>query len=330
MSSSVSRILVIKLSAFGDLLHAIPIVHRLAEHYDCPIDWVTQPEYVELVKLHQDVDRVIAFPRKGALKKSGAFLRELRKERYDLVIDLQGLAKSGMVLGLARADRKIACAVTREGAQFFANEQPPYTGGTHAMEILQDTLRYLAIDPDPTLYPMNWPEVATIEGLSPKIGFAPRSRWPGKDWPLEKFIELGKRLVEERGASIHVFGSPADENIGQNLIDGIGAQATSHCGRYSLPELGSALQQMDVLISNDSGPMHLAAAVGTPLIALFGPTDPAQTGPWGEGHTVLRPEPGPEGFPDHRDYKHLDNSFISRITVEEVVIHTASSLSEDC
>ena len=79
------------------------------------------------------------------------------------------------------------------------------------------------------------------------------------------------------------------------------------------------LQHLDAVVSNDSGPMHLAAAVGTPLVALFGPTDPALTGPWGEGPIVLRPPAGPEGYPDHRSYKDPDAGFIARISVDEVV-----------
>jgi heptosyltransferase-1 len=318
MTDSVSRILVIKLSAFGDLLHAVPIAHRLAEHFDCPVDWVTQPEYAELVGLHRNVERVLIYPRKGALKKMPAFVNVLREQQYDLAVDLQGLAKSGMVMGLARAKRKISCAVTREGAQLFGKERPPYGGGEHAMEVLRDTLRYLEIDPDPVVYPMNWPEVGDPGGSVPRIGIAPRSRWPGKDWPEERFISLGQRLVTEVGASLHVFGSPQDEEIGRRIAGAVGDQAVSQCGRYTLPELGAALQQMDCMICNDSGPMHLSTAVGTQLVALFGPTDPAKTGPWGEGPVVLRPEPGPEGYPDHRAYKTMDNAFIGQITEEEV------------
>jgi len=326
--ADIARILVVKLSAFGDLLHAVPIVHRLAGHYRCPVDWVTQPEYVDLVKLHADVDRVMAFPRKGALRKTPGFIRELRRERYGLAVDLQGLAKSGMVLGLCRADRKLACPVSREGAHRFATERPPSTGAVHALDCLRDTLRYLEVDPDPVVYPLDWPEIPALPGKAPRVGFAPRSRWPGKDWPFAQFAELGRRLVAEVGASIHIVGGPGDREVGAELVAGIGEGAVSHCGEFSLTQLGSALKRLDVLVCNDTGPMHLAAAVGTPVVALFGPTDPAQTGPWGEGHTVLRPPPGPEGYPDHRSYKHVDASFIAQITVEDVVTAVEKRLAQ--
>lgn len=322
----VNRILVVKLSAFGDLLHAVPVANRLAEHFGCPVDWVTQPEYAELVHLHEKVDRVLSFPRRGAVRKFPAFMKDLRQERYDLAVDLQGLAKSGMVLGMARAVRKLSCPGSREGAHWFANEHPPSTGRPHALETLRDVLRYLEIDPDPVTYPMNWPAVPEPEGAHPRIGFAPRSRWPGKDWPLEKFVELGKRLTLEHGATMHIFGSAGDHEIGAELTRSIGGSVFDHCGRYPLPELGSALKQMDVMVCNDSGPMHLAAAVGTPLVALFGPTDPARTGPWGEGHQVLRPTVEGETYPDHRAYKQMDASFIAGIPVDEVAAAVVRAL----
>lgn len=319
MQPAFSRILIIKLSAFGDLLHAVPIAHRLAEQFGCPVDWVTQPEYADLVRLHRDVDRVIAFPRKGALSKTSAFVKELRRERYDLAVDLQGLAKSGLVLGLSRASRKLSCPGAREGAHLPANENPPRSGAVHALDRLRDTLRYLDVPTDPVVYPLNWPEVENLEGTRPRIGFAPRSRWAGKDWPVEKFMELGKRLTGELQASVHIFGGPGDRELGEMMEKEIGQGAFHHCGRFTLCQLGGALQQLQVMVCNDTGPMHLAAAVGTPLVALFGPTDPAQTGPWGQDHVVLRPPAEPEGYPDHREYKHMDNGFISRIQVEDVL-----------
>lgn len=324
--SDVRRILVVKLSAFGDLLHAVPIAHRLAEHYQCPIDWVTQPEYVELVKLHRDVDRVIAFPRNGTISKFGAFRKELRRESYDLAVDLQGLAKSGLVLGMVKAKRKIACPVSREGAHWFANERPPPTGAVHALDRLRDTLRYLEVETDPVTYPMEWPPADTPEGQAPHIGLAIRSRWPGKDWSQEHFTNLAKRLIQKNDATIHFLGGPQDHELAQEMVTGVGVGAHNQCGRGSLAELGGFLQQLNAVVSNDSGPMHLAAAVGTPLVALFGPTDPTLTGPWGDAF-VLRPEPGTKGYPDHRSYKKCDSSYINQLTVDQVYAAVLNALA---
>ncbi|MDF3127759.1 glycosyltransferase family 9 protein [Kiritimatiellaeota bacterium B1221] len=318
--TEVKRILVVKLSALGDLFHAMPVVHLLAEHYGCKVDWVTQPEYAALVECHQNVDRVISFPRKGGMADSKTFLRQLRVRHYDLALDLQGLTKSGLVLGLCRARRKIGSSHPREAAKFFAGETPVAgPDSVHALDGLLDSLVHLGIRPEPLRYPLRFPPLAHLQHPgSPLVALAPRSRWPAKDWPEGHFIELGKRLIAELHAKIWILGGPDDQEIGERCRQEMGAGVENLCGRHPLLALGPLLKQVDCLVSNDSGPMHFAAAVGTPLVALFGPTDPALTGPRGDAIRVLRPEPGPEGYPPHRSYKKGGNAFISRISVSKV------------
>ena len=315
----VSRILVVKLSALGDLFHAVPVVHRLAEHYGCPVDWVTQPEYCDLVRCHQNVDRVLAYPRRGGLREGLAFRKVLREQTYDLAFDLQGLFKSGICLGMAHAKRKIGVSCPREGSGWFAGETPAARAETpHAMDRLFDGLRHMGIDPGAVVYPLDFPAAPPLPGKRPRLALAPKSRWPAKDWPLEKFAEAARTVRAERDVDIVVLGGREDRAAGELLVAAVGERAWNLCGQTPLIQLGSLLSEVDCLLCNDSGPMHFAAAVGTPLVALFGPTDPAKTGPWGAGHTVLRPEPGPEGYPDPRAYKLPDNSLISRVSVPEV------------
>jgi ADP-heptose:LPS heptosyltransferase len=314
-----SRILVVKLSALGDLFHAVPVVHLLKQAYKCPVDWVTQPEYVDLVRCHRDVDRVLAFPRRGGWAERKAFARALRKESYDLAVDLQGLTKSGLVLALARAERKVAPSRRRELSWLLANERvPARQDSRHALQGLLDSLRYLEVPTQPIRYPLTFPNVDALPGEGPRLGIAPQSRWAAKDWPEERFVELVKRLRETRPWQVVLLGGPADCQLVERLASEMGPPVVNLCGARTLPGLGSVLQQLDVVLCNDSGPMHYAAAVGTPLVALFGPTDPALTGPWGEGHEVIRAKPGPEGYPDPRSYKTGDRSWISKITVAQV------------
>jgi heptosyltransferase I len=328
--SDISRILVVKLSALGDLFHAMPVVHLLARHSQCKVDWVTQPEYMALVQTHTDVDRVIPFPRKGGMADSKRFLRQLRVREYDLALDLQGLTKSGLVLGLCRAKRKIGSSHPRELAKFFAGETPRARARTpHALDQLLDSCRHLDIPIAPLTYPLNFPESRQLEpGQGPLVALAPRSRWPAKDWPEDKFIALGRRLIQEKYARIVLIGGPDDQEVGERMQEALGDQACNLCGKEPLIGLGGLLKQVDVLVCNDSGPMHFAAAVGTPLVALFGPTDPGKTGPVGEHALVLRPPPGPEGYPDHRSYKHGDNQFIAKLSVEEVFETVLKQLDE--
>lgn len=326
--SDIKRILVVKLSALGDLFHAVPVVHRLAEQYHCKIDWVTQPEYVDLVACHRDVDRVIAFPRKGGVGASGTFVKQLRIRKYDLALDLQGLTKSGLVMGLCRAERKIGCGRPREASRLFVREIPPSPPDSrHARDILMDSLVYLGLETDPVCYPLAFPAVSGLPATEPPVlALAPKSRWPAKDWPLENFCELAKRVQGDLGAAVWVVGGPQDVSAGDRIVEALEGRGLNLCGRFPLLALGPLLQQVSCLVSNDSGPMHFAAAVGTPLVALFGPTDPDFTGPRGEKVQVLRPDPGAEGYPEHRSYKHGDNRFIARLPVERVFQAVASAL----
>ncbi len=318
--SAVFRILVVKLSALGDLFHAVPVVHALKRHYGGEIDWVTQPEYAELVACHRDVNRVICYPRRGGVREWRVFLKDLRRDRYDMVCDFQGLFKSGLAMGLSRGRRKISVSAPREGSGWFADEIPASTAASpHAMDRLADTLRHLGIEFGQPEYPMVFPPAPSLPGNRPRLGIAPRSRWPAKDWPAERFAAVIRALRDRCELDVVILGGPGDVNVGTEIMrDAGGTGIWNLCGQRPLIQLGAQLQEVDVLLCNDSGPMHFAAAVGTPVVALFGPTDPSLTGPAGEGHTVLRPLPGPEGYPPHRSYKEPDNGFISKLNVGEV------------
>lgn len=315
-----NRILVVKLSALGDLFHAVPVVHALKRHYGGAVDWVTQPEYAELVRCNRDVERVLCFPRRGGPAAWRKFWLDLRRERYDLVCDFQGLFKSGLVLGLARGKRKISVSSPREGAGWFADEIPASLAGTpHAMDRLTDTLRHLGVAVDPPVYPMQFPPAPALPGNHPRLGIAPRSRWPAKDWPPESFAAVIRALRERCDLDVVIFGGGGDSLTAETIIREAGGERIWNlCGTGSLTQLGAQLREVDVLLCNDSGPMHFAAAVGTPVVALFGPTDPLLTGPVGEEHAVLRPAPGPGGYPPHRSYKQAGNDFIATLAVPEV------------
>ena len=314
------RILLIKLSSLGDLFHAVPAAHLLKTHFGCSVDWVTQSEYVPIVRCHRDVDRVLPFPRHGSLSAWRCFRRNLREVHYDLVVDLQGLLKSGIICGMARETRAVGCSYPREGASLFWTDAPKAQNPTrHAVDRILDTLTHLEVPVSPIRYPLDFPTPTALPTERPVVALAPKSRWPGKDWPLDAFIELGRKLIEDHAANVWVIGGPEDRKACTSVSDALGTRAHNLCAAFPLLELGGALSQATLLICNDSGPMHFAAAVGTPVIALFGPTDPARTGPYGNIHQVLRPAPGPEGYPDHRSYKRVDNAFIAQIPVEDVL-----------
>lgn len=280
------RILVVKLSSLGDLFHALPAVTHIQQAWNAEVDWVTNTAYVDLVRAFGPVCRVIGFPRKNFAAGALRLWREVRREKYDFVFDMQGLMKSALVTGAARADRRIGPSFHREGSRFFYDAVTgPRNKERHAVEENLDLVEFLAMERGVLEFPVRW----TLPPHLPpgaKIGLLPCSRWPTKNWPVEHFVALIKELAGE--ANLYLFGAPEDADACAQIDAGSGGAAKNLCGQTSLLELGGWLAGMDLVITVDSGPMHMAAATGTPVLALFGPTDPKRTGPYGSMHRVLQ------------------------------------------
>ncbi len=279
------RILVIKLSSLGDLFHALPAVHCLKRGTGAGIDWVAQTDYVDLVRCFSDVDRVIPFHRRAFFANISSWLREIREQSYDLVIDMQGLWKSALAACTARGGRRIGPSFNREGTRLvYSSVAGPRNRNRHAVEEAMDVVRHLGLPVLDPVFPVSFPS-QKIEEPRPRVALVPFSRWPSKNWPSSSFLKLGKELREQMNASIFVVGGPNDAAECNTMAKQLFAR--NMAGKLSLPELGGFLGEMDLVVSNDSGPMHMAAAVGTPVLALFGPTDPVRTGPYGDVHRVL-------------------------------------------
>ncbi len=283
-------ILIIKLSSLGDLFHALPAVHSLKAGLGVEIDWVVQREYVDLVRCFDDVRNVIPFDRRGR-RSPVAFMKALRAEHYDLAIDMQGLLKSAVITRLARAGRRIGPSFHRECAWLFYHAVAGKRDkDRHAVDENLDPVRHLGLDPDPAVFPVSFPSVA-LSTTGPHVAIVPTSRWITKDWTPAGFASAGRYLREERGATIYLMGGPGDEPRCADIDRMMGGGAVNLAGKTSLVEMGSYLDAMDLLIANDSGPVHMAAAVGTPSLVLFGPTCPIRTGPYGDAHRVVQSDP---------------------------------------
>jgi len=282
------RILIIKMSSLGDLFHALPAVHLIKQHTGAAVDWVVHDIYAELAGCFTDVERVIAFPRRNFWRQRAAFVAELRQERYDLALDMQGLLKSALVMRSVRADRRIGPSFSREGSRLFYDAvSGPRNKKRHAVEENLDTVRFLGIPMGPVEFPVRFPKI-DLAGPRPRVGLLPCSRRADKNWPPERFAEVARALREKTEAHIVLLGSPADRPVCDALARSVGEGVTNLCGKTTMLELGGAVRALDLLITVDSGPMHVAAAVGTPTVAVFGPTDPVKTGPYGPLHRVVQ------------------------------------------
>jgi len=294
MNSEKKRILVIKLSSLGDIFHAIPAVHNLQVALDAEVDWVTQPEYVDLVRCFPMVSTVISFPRRKFWSQAGELVRAVREKRYDYVVDLQGLIKSAIVARVARGGKRMGPSFQREGARFFYDAIAGRRNkDRHAVEETLDVVRYLGLPVLPISFPIQFPAPPVVEQVAPRVALVPWSRWINKNWPVSRFIETARQIQREFGASIFLFGSNAEragcEEIHAALSSTPGAGAVINlAGKTSLVEMGGWFSRMNLVLANDSGPLHMAVALGIPVVTVFGPTDPKRTGPYGTGHHVLR------------------------------------------
>ncbi len=281
------RILIVKLSSLGDLFHALPAVHNLKIKLQADIHWVVQNEYHDLVKCFSDVDKVIPFDRKNFPKSLKQFVTELRSTEYDMVIDMQGLMKSALITMLARGKRKIGPSFHREGTLLLYPEVAGKRNKKrHAVEENFDVIKHLGLEQIAPEFPINLPKKEFAE-KKPRVALLPSSRWPSKNWPPDCFTELAQHLMETCNASIFLLGGPEDAGLCGNIAESLGGHAVNMAGRNTLIETASLLKEMDLLISNDSGPVHIAAALNTPVLAIFGPTDPQRTGPYGSQHHII-------------------------------------------
>jgi lipopolysaccharide heptosyltransferase I len=301
------KILILKPSSLGDVVQALPVLRLLKLHLPhSEIFWWLDAALVPLLEDDPDLAGIFPFKRKRwsaprLWPNVWAGIRAMRGERYDWAIDLQGLARSGINTWLANADLSIGLDNAREGARegarlFYDRLTPRSAPGTHAVD------RYLAVLPElgvPVHKQFQWlpprPGVAAMvrERWRPEnarwVALLPGARWDNKRWPLEHFQDLVRRLPETADdLKFAIIGGKEDCGLGNAIAAANPERCLDLTGRTSLPEMIEWLRLSELMITNDSGPMHVAAALGKPVLALFGPTDPASTGPYGQAENVIR------------------------------------------
>ena len=284
------RVLVVKPTALGDVVHALPFLKRLraARPRPATIDWVIGKPFAGLLEGHPDLDALLIFEKDRATW--GRLRRELRGGGYDLVIDLQGLARSGVMTRLTGAPRRVGFRYAREGATLAYTEK---VGGRvqdhdrHAVDRYLDVADHLGLPELPATFDfaLTDDDRRAAAELVPGGRFAvllPGTNWATKRWPVGHFAELSKRLP----VPAVICGTAGDGELARHLT---GRDLT---GRTTIRQLVAVLERAAVVVANDSGPMHIACALGRPLVTLFGPTDPVRTGPHGRPDTVMRVDIG--------------------------------------
>ena len=277
------RILVVRLGAMGDVIHTLPAVASLKHSLPgSHITWAIAPEWAALLDGNVFVDRRILVER-GSLSALRRLRRELRSEPFDFAVDFQGLIKSALVASMARPDRifgfERSQAREKAAALFYSN-----CAGSTAKHIVDRNLDLArAAGAASVLHAFPLP-AGQPEQLLPDRDFVlacPLAGWVSKQWPLESYSALARRLERELGLALVVNGPSASADV-LARIEGARAHVSG------LPGLIDATRRAVAVIGVDSGPLHMAAALEKPGVAIFGPTDPARNGPYGATVEVLR------------------------------------------
>jgi heptosyltransferase-1 len=291
------RIAIIKPSALGDIVHALPVLTALRRRFPkAHITWIVNRTYEPLLRDHPDLNATLAFDR-GVLKKGVVstamtavrFVQTLRGGKFDLAIDLQGLFRSGLMTFATGAARRVGLSTAREGATHFYTDviSTPALHEAHAVDRCwraaeefgaAEELKEFRIPVEPTA--RTWIAEQLAECERPWLVFAVGARWRTKRWPPEHFAALA-RAAQDRSGGTAVFVGMSDEApLADEAIRLINGSAMNLSGQTSLRQLVAVLAEADLVLANDSGPLHIAAALGRPVVAPYTCTEIRLHGPY--------------------------------------------------
>jgi heptosyltransferase I len=297
------KILILKPSSLGDVVQALPVLRLIKRHLPASaVYWWIDSSLAPLLEGDPDLAGVVLFERRrwaAPIHWSGMWrsVRWLRDQNFDWVIDLQCLMRSGIFAWLANGKVSIGLDEPREGARGFYDHivrRPSRL--THAIDWYLCVLPVLGVPVD---FNFQWlpPRLEVAGSLRRRwpvddarwIALQPGARWPNKRWPVESYAELVRLLAAANpGCHFAVLGGAADRCLGEAIVRVEPKRCLDLTDRLSLPEMVEWIRLSELMVSNDTGPMHVAAALGTPVVALFGPTEPCRTGPYRQLDYVLQ------------------------------------------
>ncbi|HOX58926.1 MAG TPA: lipopolysaccharide heptosyltransferase II [Candidatus Paceibacterota bacterium] len=297
------KILILKPSSLGDVVHALPVLRLIKRHLPgSEVHWWIDSNLAPLLEGDPDLASVVRFERqRWASPRHWAEMwrsvRWLRRQCFDWVIDLQSLLRSGVFAWLANGRLSIGLDEPREGARgFYDHIVRRPSALTHAADWYLRVLPILGVPVDGEVASL--PErPAVAESVRRKwpaargrwIILQPGARWPTKRWPVESFTELVRLLAPANPEfQFAVLGGEDGRPLGEAIAQAAPARCLDLTGRLSLPEMVEWIRLAELMVSNDTGPLHVAAALGKPVVALFGPTEPRRTGPYRQLDHVLQ------------------------------------------
>ncbi len=293
------RILFIRPSALGDVCRSVPVVASLHVAFpDAAIDWLVQTEFLDAVSEHPAVREAIPFPRRelkqwylpSGFKQVKSLTKQLKEASYDLVVDGQGLGRSGMLALSTCAKQRVGPDHAREfGWLGYTNRVQ--TNAPHTVDAMLELVESIGVQAvkDMRLYTPSyaeawWDSFRKEHGVGEYVVLAPTSRWISKQWPIQRFCEIASHL-QSIGKQVVVVGAPNEQEQVESLVQMEGV--INLLPELSVGGLMATISHSELLIGNDSAAIHIGVGYGVPLVALYGPTNPIEVGPYEQLSSVL-------------------------------------------
>lgn len=336
MSKQLKNILIIKPSALGDIVLALPALAALRKSFpDAKISWLVRPAFASLLQGHPYLDNIILFDRKflgkawcdpAATKALWTLIGQLRRAKFDAVIDFQGLFRTASIGWLTGCKNRIGMANAREFGHIFYTQKIPQTKqDIHLVDYYLKITRAAGADYTEPEFVLPQDESAA-ESVTKLLNdhnipsdnyavFVPGSAHDDKCWPVENFAALAEKINAQFGMSIIATGTEPEKAVVEKIKNIANVTITDLAGKTNIPQLIALLKNAKLVVSNDTGPGHIAAALNVPVILIFGRSNPARVAPYKRPNCFTAVAPNDRGFkPDSIDPAHN----IANITVEEV------------
>ena len=303
------RILLIKPSSLGDIVHALPALSALRRRFPhAHIAWLVKRDWASILDGHPDLTEVIA--EDFGWSAWPGLVSRLRRSRYDLAVDLQGLFRSGLLARASGAPVRVGFKAGREGSSWCYTDRVELPGTdtlpwrmipVHAVDRNLAVVAHVGADISAPqfVFPDLTPETQRITRLLGDLGLAPGARLIAvapvdrhrvRSWPLPRFAEAVARIAALQGAKVVVLGTPGQRDIVAPFLERLPGGVLDLVGKTTIRELVALLRQTSLVLANDSAPLHLATALGIPVVGVFGPTNPVRARPYGARHRVVRTE----------------------------------------
>ena len=346
MTSPAKKILIIKPSALGDIVLALPALTALRKSFpQARISWLVRQEYAELLRGHPDLNEIILFDRrllgkwwcrKKAFVNLLGLLRHLREERFDLVFDFQGLFRTGFFARATGCRERIGMANARELAHlFYTRKIPQDYSCIHLVDYYLKMAEEAGAQKEKPefKFPENAGAVEAVKGVLSEnnvncenyVVLVPSAARKEKLWPIERFAQLADKITAKFGSSIVATGTQAEREYIDTLVKTAQTAVANLAGKTSISELTALLKNASLVVSNDTGPGHIAAGLGVPMVMIFGPVNPARLRPYNKPDCIAAVEPNTMEMAIGSSDPRYD---ISNITVEQVFEKVSEQLSK--